>query len=203
MEAIAREQPNQQSDAESQKQQDKQHGMDLAVPPRNPSRSIVFGLVDNVVEVVANLVHQKLAMQVEVDATGFASFADLGNYRQSEPLAPRLVLVVQIGDIVLQVCVSSCQIAKVLNLFLYMGLSFLERLQKLLVAGRLIAPEAGLLIHNQLRNQCRLRDAGVGILNQADRRIGSFDLEVERPCDHEQRDHRQQEDLSQHAIELT
>jgi hypothetical protein len=176
--------------------------MDLFVPVRNASRPVVLGLVDDVVEIVTDRVHQNLAVQVEGDIVGLAASTDLGDDWKSEAIVPRLVRVAQIGEIVLQVCVSSCHRVKVLNLLLHVRFSFREGLQKLVVAGRLVAAEARLLIHNQLRYQDCLRDAGVRLLNQVNGRVGVPDLQVEGPRDHQKGHHRQQKHLPQNAIEL-
>ena len=106
------------------------------------------------------------------------------------------------AEIVLHVCVGSCHGVEVLNLLLHMRFSFREGLQELPVAGRLVAAQAGLLIHDQLRDQGRLRDAGIRVLNQVDGRVGVPDLQVESSRDHQQGHHRQQKHLPQNAIEL-
>ena len=97
VQAIAGEQADQHPHAESQKQQHQQHGVDLLVPLRNAPRPVVLGLVDDVVEVVTDRVHQNLAVQVEGDIVGFAASADLGDDGNSEAVVPGLVLVAQIG----------------------------------------------------------------------------------------------------------
>ena len=56
---------------------------------RNAPRAIVLGLVDDVVEVVTDLVHQHLAVQVQVDIVGLTASADLGDHRQGEAVAAR------------------------------------------------------------------------------------------------------------------
>ena len=43
--------------AEGQEQEHKQHGANLAMPAGDTARAIVFGLVDDVVEVVTNFIH--------------------------------------------------------------------------------------------------------------------------------------------------
>src|SRR4030081_1482978 len=124
--------------------------MDLLVPLRNAPRAVVLGLVDNVVEIVTDSIHKKLAVQVKVDIVGLASAADLRNDWNSEAVVPGLVLVAQGTEIVLHVCVGSCHSVKVLNLLLHMRFSFREGLQELVVAGRLVAAEARILIHNEV-----------------------------------------------------
>ena len=154
------------------------------------------------IEVVTNGVHQHLAVQVEGDIVRLAASADLGNDWNSEAIVPGLVPVAQITQIVLHLCVGSRHSVKLLDLLLHMRFSFREGLQKPRVAGRLVAEEAGLLIHNQLRDQGCLRDARVRLLNQIDGRVGAPDLQVQCPRDHQQGHHGQQEDLPQNAIEL-
>ena len=146
-------------------------------------------------------VHQNLAVEVEGDIVGLAASADLGYDWKGKAIVPRLVRVVQIGEVVLHISVCSCHSVKVLNLLLHMRFSLREGLQKLRVAGRLIAAQAGLLIHNQLRYQGRLRDAGIGILDEIDGRIGVPDLQVERARDHQEGHHRQQKYLPQNGAE--
>ena len=181
---IAGEQSNQNPHAQGQKQQRQQHHMDLLVPLCYAPRAVVLGLLDDVVEVAADPIHQNLAVQVQGDIVGLAASADLGNDRNSEAIVPGLVLGVQITEIVLHVCVASRHSVKLLNLLLYMRLSFRKGLQKPRVAGRLVAEEAGLLIHNQLRHQGRLRAARVRIPSQIAGRVGAPDLQVECPRDH-------------------
>src|ERR1700730_12976003 len=98
--------------------------MNLLVPVRNAPRPVVLGLVDDVVEIVTDRVHQDLAMQVKGDIVGLAASPDLGNDWKSEGIVPRLVRVAQVAQIVLQVCVSSSHRVKVLNLLLHMRFSF-------------------------------------------------------------------------------
>src|SRR5437879_12322824 len=100
--------------------------MNLLVPLRNSPRPRVLSLVDDVVEIVTDRVHQNLAVQVKGDIVGLAASADLGNDWNSEAIVPGLVLVAQITEIVLHVCVSPCHRVKVLNLLLHMRFSFRE-----------------------------------------------------------------------------
>src|SRR5260370_36581932 len=98
--------------------------MNLLVPLRNAPRPGVLGLVDDVVEIVTDRVHQNLAVQVEGDIVGLTASTDLSDDWKSEAIMPRLVRVVQIGEIVLQVYVSSRHGVKVLNLLLHVRFSF-------------------------------------------------------------------------------
>src|SRR5260370_25163998 len=98
--------------------------MDLLVPLCDAPSAVVLGLVDDVVEVAADPIHQNLAVQVQGDIVGLAASADLGNDRNSKGIVPGLVLSVQITEIMLHVFVGSRHSVKLLNLLLHMRLSF-------------------------------------------------------------------------------
>ena len=111
------------------------------MPHRNALCPVLFSLVNDVVEIVTDRIHQEFAVQVKVEIAGFAASVDLGNDWNSEAIVPGLVLVAQITEIVLHVCVHPCHRVKVLNLLLHMRFSFRKGLQKTLVAGGLGRPE--------------------------------------------------------------
>jgi hypothetical protein len=65
VQTVAGEETDQDANPKGQREQHHQHGMDLAMPAFNPLRAALLGLVDDVVEILADLVHQLFAMKVE------------------------------------------------------------------------------------------------------------------------------------------
>src|ERR1700758_4047147 len=78
-----------------------------------------------------------------------------------------------------------------------------EGLQKLWVAGGLVASQTGLFVGDELRYERRLGDSRVRVLNQVHSGVGSPDLHIQSPGNDQECEHRQQEDLPQDLIELT
>ena len=156
-------------------------------------------LVDDGVEVVAHSSIWDFAVKVQIDVVGLAASPNRGDDWQCKGIAPGLVLVRAGLRYMLLLGIASGDLFELANLGLQARLCVHVGLQEAGVDGRLVSAQAGLLVDNELRHQSRLGDAGVGVLDQIDCRVGSADLPVESACNHQQRNDGQQKDLAENA----
>src|SRR6202011_5022288 len=64
MQAAACEHADEDPDAESQNEERGQHSVNLLVPAGNPHGAMRFGVVDDVVNILTNLIHQGFSVEI-------------------------------------------------------------------------------------------------------------------------------------------
>jgi hypothetical protein len=81
-------------------------------------------------------------------------------------------------------------------------LGFMKGRQETVVCSGLVSAKARLLIDDEFCDERRLRNAGVGLLDELDGFDGVVNLKVKCCCGKQQRNHGQQKRLAQNSIEL-